>query len=35
MDNLNLNKILDREKIYGDIKNILIDFEKTKKGFIS
>ena len=34
MDNLNLNKILDREKIYGDIKNILIDFEKTKKDLL-
>ena len=34
MDNLNLNKILDREKIYSDIKNILIDFEKTKKDLL-
>ena len=34
MDNLNLNKILDREKIYGDIKNILIFFEKTKKDLL-
>ena len=34
MDNLNLNKILDREKIYSDIKDILIDFEKTKKDLL-
>ena len=34
MDNLNLNKILDREKIYNNIKNILIDFEETKKDLL-
>lgn len=34
MDNLNLNKILDREKIYNNIKNILIDFENTKKDLL-
>ena len=34
MNNLNLNKILDREKIYNNIKDILIDFEKTKKDLL-
>ena len=34
MDNLNLNKILDREKIYNNIKDILLDFEKTKKDLL-
>ena len=34
MNNINLNKILGREKIYQDIKNILIDFEKTKKDLL-
>ena len=39
MDELNLNKILDREHIFEKIKNILQDIEKTKsqdqtkKGF--
>ena len=31
MDNLNLNKILDREKIYSDIKDILIQGAKKAK----
>tara|TARA_B100000524_G_scaffold249674_1_gene134316 strand:- start:55 stop:1368 length:1314 start_codon:yes stop_codon:yes gene_type:complete len=34
MNNINLNKILGREKIYQDIKEILIDFEKTKKDLL-
>lgn len=34
MDNLNLNKILDRENKYNNIKDILINFEKTKKDLL-
>ena len=34
MNNLNLNKILDREGLYQDIKDILINFEKTKKDLL-
>jgi len=30
MDNINLNEILDREKMSQNIKDILIDFEKNK-----
>ena len=34
MDNLDLNKILNREKQYNDIKNTLFSFEKTKKDLL-
>ena len=34
MNNLNLNKILDREKIYNEIKSNLFNFEKTKKDLL-
>ena len=34
MNNLNLNQILDREKIYNEIKSNLFNFEKTKKDLL-
>ena len=34
MNNLDLNKILDRETIYNEMKSILLDFEKTKKDLL-
>jgi len=34
MNNLNLNHILNREGLYQEIKNILYNFEKTKKDLL-
>ena len=31
MNNLDLNHILNREGLYEEIKNILYNFEKTKR----
>ena len=34
MNNLDLNHILNREGLYEEIKNILYNFEKTKKDLL-